>query len=166
MVHIASYMKPSQGFMYEIDNSRYLSSFLMGGYGKLFGLLLEWKIPMNTLKVNFKVQSNWSWTIRNNACRRALKVRSLESFHSSWLMNYRSHAFMSERAHSHSPQFCIMCRSHIPSIPLLWGVLFPADNSSIIQLDRHQGPHHWKSFAFLIFSSIFPTSKCWVLYGF
>ena len=60
MVHIASYMKPSQGFMYEIDNSRYLSSFLMGGYGKLFGLLLEWKIPMNTLKVNFKVQSNWS----------------------------------------------------------------------------------------------------------
>ena len=44
-------MKPSQGFMYEIDNSRYLSSFLMGGYGRLFGLFLEQKIPMNTLKV-------------------------------------------------------------------------------------------------------------------
>ena len=44
-------MKPSQGFMYEIDNSRFLSSFLMGRYGRLFGLLLERKIPMNTLKV-------------------------------------------------------------------------------------------------------------------
>lgn len=135
--------------------NRQLKISVFFSYGRLFGLLLEWKTPMNTLKVNFKVQSNWSWTIRNNACRRALQVRTWESFHSSWLMNYRSHAFMSERAHSLSTQFCIMCRSHIPSAPLLWGVLFPSDNSCIIQLDRHQGSHHWKSFAFLFFPLFF-----------
>ena len=88
--------------------NRQLKISVFFSYGRLFGLLLEWKIPMNTLKANFKVQSNWSWTIRNNACRRALQVRTRESFHNSWLMNYRSHTWHLYEWESAQPFYSIL----------------------------------------------------------